>query len=631
MTTEMRPFLCDSIDKSLLRSGPHLQEVIFNTPGTLVEADAENKVDVFKVLVEKLNNYFTPKRNSTFERHLFRSIAPLEGEPFNKFVLRLRHQSSKCCFGETKSEIEDIALKDKIIDSWASVDLRKRLLEKEQSLNEIIETCQINEQIQKQSQSMISKQDSEVVNKVYSTMQKGRRGGGECSRCGQLGHVSFDTNCPAKKSKCNKCGLAGHYARKCKTKGLKRKHEEAGSGTSKQRKFQPSKVRCIGKLEDDFSDNSGEYDCLQVETSTLMNEFIKCNIGGHEVTMIIDSSSRFNLLSQQAWDELESSKAIRWNIRTETVNQFKAYAANQLLKVLYVFEAPVGVRKQSEKIATFYVIKDGKQSLLGRDTGIQLKVLQLGLGVNNVEMMKAFPKISNVKIKLSLDPAIKPVKQPVRRIPIALERKVEDKLNEALAKDIIEPVTGPCGWVSPIVAVFKEGGEIRLCVDMRRANQAVLRENYPLPTFDSIMTKLKEAKFFSRLDLKWAYHQLELEESSREITTFITHKGLFRTTGTAPTELMYNRVIRDKIPGIHDITDDMLDSAARDLDIMNKQKGKEKGDMARKAKPSDIAPGDKVLLRNVVFSHKLTPTFDPTEYEVLDRDGNEVTVMGNGK
>lgn len=103
------------------------------------------------------------------------------------------------------------------------------------------------------------------------------------------------------------------------------------------------------------------------------------------------------------------------------------------------------------------------------------------------------------------------------------------------------------------------------------------------------------------------------------------------TTGTAPTELMYNRVIRDKIPGIHDITDDMLDSAARDLDIMNMQKGKEKWDMARKAKPSDIAPGDKVLLRNVVFSHKLTPTFDPTEYEVLDRDGNEVIVMGDGK
>ncbi|XP_055914211.1 uncharacterized protein K02A2.6-like [Eupeodes corollae] len=63
---------------------------------------------------------------------------------------------------------------------------------------------------------------------------------------------------------------------------------------------------------------------------------------------------------------------------------------------------------------------------------------------------------------------------------------------------------------------------------MRRANAAILRENYPLPTFDTLMTKLKGAQFLSRLDLKNAYHQLELTEDSREITTFITHKGLFR-------------------------------------------------------------------------------------------------------
>ncbi|XP_050337769.1 uncharacterized protein K02A2.6-like [Bactrocera neohumeralis] len=89
------------------------------------------------------------------------------------------------------------------------------------------------------------------------------------------------------------------------------------------------------------------------------------------------------------------------------------------------------------------------------------------------------------------------------------------------------------------------------------------------------------------------------------------------TTGSAPTELMFNRTIRDKIPGMQDISDDILDSAARDLDMINKQKGKRKGDTTRRAKPSDIKPGDKVLLRNVVASHKLTPTFDSTEYEVV--------------
>lgn len=103
------------------------------------------------------------------------------------------------------------------------------------------------------------------------------------------------------------------------------------------------------------------------------------------------------------------------------------------------------------------------------------------------------------------------------------------------------------------------------------------------------------------------------------------------TTGSSPTELMFNRVIRDKIPGIQDLTDDMLDSAARDYDIINKCKGKEKADMRRGAKESEIDVGDKVLLRNVIFSHKLTPTFDPTEYIVKERNGNEVITTAGGK
>ncbi|KAL7296748.1 hypothetical protein TKK_0010158 [Trichogramma kaykai] len=63
---------------------------------------------------------------------------------------------------------------------------------------------------------------------------------------------------------------------------------------------------------------------------------------------------------------------------------------------------------------------------------------------------------------------------------------------------------------------------------MCKTNEAILRKNYPIPMFDSFMTKLKEAKYFSRLDLKEAYHQMELHPESQPITTFITHKGLFR-------------------------------------------------------------------------------------------------------
>ena len=100
----------------------------------------------------------------------------------------------------------------------------------------------------------------------------------------------------------------------------------------------------------------------------------------------------------------------------------------------------------------------------------------------------------------------------MRRIPSALEEKVKIKIQEAIDLDIIEPVLGPSSWISPVVLVFKENGDTRLCVDMRRANAAILRVNFPLPTFDSFMTKLKGAKIFSRLNMKNAFGQCELDD-----------------------------------------------------------------------------------------------------------------------
>lgn len=176
------------------------------------------------------------------------------------------------------------------------------------------------------------------------------------------------------------------------------------------------------------------------------------------------------------------------------------------------------------------MIEKEKQSLLGRETAIGLKVLRLGLEVRHIHEISAFPKWKGASVKLSIDYDVKPVQQPMRRIPIALEDKVSDKIQEAQKQDIIEPVNGPSSWISPMVIVFKGNGDIRLCLDMRLANKAILRENYSLPTFEAFMTKLRNAKYFStsRLDLKDAYHQLEQDERSREITTCITPIGLFR-------------------------------------------------------------------------------------------------------
>lgn len=111
--------------------------------------------------------------------------------------------------------------------------------------------------------------------------------------------------------------------------------------------------------------------------------------------------------------------------------------------------------------------------------------------VNQVETTTLFSKWKGAKIKLWPEPQVIPIQQPVRRIPVATGRTVsEAKLGEGLSRDIIESVTGPSLWISPIVLAFKENGGVRVCVDMRRATKRIRLEIYPLSTFDSFQNKL---------------------------------------------------------------------------------------------------------------------------------------------
>lgn len=67
---------------------------------------------------------------------------------------------------------------------------------------------------------------------------------------------------------------------------------------------------------------------------------------------------------------------------------------------------------------------------------------------------------------------------------------------------------------------------VRICVDIRVPNEATEQERHLTPTVDDMIKALNGARFFSKLDLNCGCHQLELEPSSRYITTFSTHVGL---------------------------------------------------------------------------------------------------------
>lgn len=67
----------------------------------------------------------------------------------------------------------------------------------------------------------------------------------------------------------------------------------------------------------------------------------------------------------------------------------------------------------------------------------------------------------------------------MRRIPFSWRAKVNEKLDELLKLDLIEKVEGPSSFVKPLVVVEKPNGDIGICLDMRQANQAIVREKHP--------------------------------------------------------------------------------------------------------------------------------------------------------
>lgn len=99
-----------------------------------------------------------------------------------------------------------------------------------------------------------------------------------------------------------------------------------------------------------------------------------------------------------------------------------------------MFEAEVtSVDRSSEVIVTFYVVGKKEVSLLAKTSPLDLNFSKFGVPVNVLNIEKrAFPKIPDIKVRLSIDANVKPVQQPVRRTSVAYEEKVEEKLQQEL-------------------------------------------------------------------------------------------------------------------------------------------------------------------------------------------------------
>lgn len=114
-----------------------------------------------------------------------------------------------------------------------------------------------------------------------------------------------------------------------------------------------------------------------------------------------------------------------------------------------------------------------------------------------------------------------PFKEPYRRIPPSMYEEVRVHLKEMLDAGTIRPSQSP---YSSNVLVRKKDGGLRFCIDFRKLNNRTVRDAYTLPRIDDTIDTLLGAKYFSKLDLRSGYWQVEIKEEDRQATAFTVRK-----------------------------------------------------------------------------------------------------------
>ena len=121
---------------------------------------------------------------------------------------------------------------------------------------------------------------------------------------------------------------------------------------------------------------------------------------------------------------------------------------------------------------------------------------------------------------------------------------------------------------------------MRICGDYKpKVNTQIEIAHHPLPTVELITSKLSGNTVFSKIDLKTAFQQLELDEASKEVCTVNTNKGLFKVNrlpfGVASSPALWQRTmdsILTNLPGVCCFVDDILVAAKTETEHLNRLK-----------------------------------------------------------
>jgi predicted aspartyl protease len=125
--------------------------------------------------------------------------------------------------------------------------------------------------------------------------------------------------------------------------------------------------------------------------------------------------------------------------------------------------------------------------------------------------------------------------KPARPIPlspaesIALREYLDEEIAAGKIRPSKSPIASPCFFVKKPINPKNPGAvrQLRLVQDLRGVNAITKDDRFPMPLMEDLLDKIKDAKIFSKIDLRMGFNNIRIKEGDEWKTAFRTKEGLF--------------------------------------------------------------------------------------------------------
>ncbi|KAL0345857.1 UNVERIFIED_CONTAM: RNA-directed DNA polymerase [Sesamum radiatum] len=141
------------------------------------------------------------------------------------------------------------------------------------------------------------------------------------------------------------------------------------------------------------------------------------------------------------------------------------------------------------------------------------------------ELPKKLPPRRAIDHAIELVPGARPPSQAPYRIAPAELAELRKQLDRLLEVGLVQPSKAPYG--SPVLFQRKQNGPMRMCVDYRALDKVTIKNKYPIPNAMDLFDKLMKAKYYTKIDLRSGYWQVNVAKGDEPKTTCVTRYGSF--------------------------------------------------------------------------------------------------------